>query len=135
MKKTKKAAPKSRPSARAKPAPRRKPAARRAPSPASSPKKIPTPISKITPEQQIVGAVFLGKILDYYAKLGVVTLTLEAPLALGDTIRIKGHTTDLTQRVESLQVSHQCVQSASAGEGVGIRVADRSRRGDAVYKL
>ncbi len=140
MKKTEKAAPKPKAKAGAKPkartpAPRRKNPAKRAAATAAAPKKGSTPISKITPEQQIVGAVFLGKILDYYAKLGVVTLTLEAPLALGDTIRIKGHTTDLTQKVESLQVSHQCVQSASAGEGVGIRVADRSRRGDAVYKL
>lgn len=100
-----------------------------------APKPASTPVSRITPEQQIVGAVFLGKVLDYYAKLGVVALNLEAPLALGDTIRVKGHTTDLTQRVEGLQVSHQCVQSAAAGEGVGIKVADRARIGDAVYKL
>lgn len=93
-----------------------------------------TPVSRITPEQQIVGAVFLGKVGDYYAHLGVIALVLEAPLAVGDTIRIKGHTTDLTQPVETIQVSRQNVQSASAGEAVGVRIADKARIGDAVYK-
>ncbi|MBI5629562.1 MAG: translation elongation factor-like protein [Elusimicrobia bacterium] len=79
--------------------------------------------------------MFLGKVLDYYSKARVITLTLEAPLAVGDTIRIKGHTTDLTQKVEHMQLDHSSVHSASPGEGVGIQVADKARKGDAVYKL
>ena len=100
------------------------------------PKKLAkkTPVSSITPEQQIIGATFLGKALDYYSHLGVITLVLEAPLAVGDTIRVKGHTTDLTQMVDHMEVNHQSVQSASSGEGVGIKVADKVRAGDAVYK-
>jgi putative protease len=94
-----------------------------------------TPVASITPEQQIVGATLLGKVINYFTHLGVATLVLEAPLAVGDTIRIKGHTTDLTQRIDSLQVAHQSVQSASAGEGVGIHVADKVRTSDAVYKV
>lgn len=93
-----------------------------------------TPVSKITPEQQIVGAVFLGKIQDYYAHVSVAALVLEAPLAVGDTIRIKGHSTDITQKVESMQLEHAGVQSASAGDGVGIKIIDKARAGDAVYK-
>lgn len=97
--------------------------------------KVPkTPISEITPDQQIVGAVFLGKIVDFYAHVGVITLVLEAPLALGDMIRIKGHSTDITQKVESMQLEHEGVQSASAGDGVGIKIVDKARTGDAVYK-
>lgn len=99
-----------------------------------APAAKPSAASRITAEQQIVGAVFLGKILDYYSHLSVITLTLEAPLAIGDTIRIKGHTTDLTQKVDSMQVLHQSVQSASAGEGIGLKIADKARAGDAVYK-
>jgi hypothetical protein len=94
-----------------------------------------TPVWRITPDQQIVGAVFLGKIGDYYSHLGVATLVLEAPLAVGDTIRIKGHTTDLTQKVEHMEVNRLSVPSASAGDGVGIKLADKARVGDAVYKL
>lgn len=111
---------------------KKKPAPKKKPAKIGVPK---TPVSKITPEQQIVGAVFLGKILDYYSHVGVIALTLEAPLAVGDMIRIKGHTTDLTQKVESLQVAHQSVQSASAGEGVGIKIVDKARAGDALYKI
>jgi hypothetical protein len=94
-----------------------------------------TPVSEISPEQAIIGATFLGKVQGFYAQIGVATLTLEAPLAVGDGIRVKGHTTDLTQRVEKLEVDHETVQSAAAGEGVGVLLADRVRIGDAVYKL
>jgi putative protease len=93
-----------------------------------------TPISKITPDQQIVGAKFLGKIVDYYAHVGVITFVAEAPLAVGDMIRIKGHSTDITQKVESMQIEHQSVQTASAGDGVGIKIVEKARIGDAVYK-
>ncbi len=94
-----------------------------------------TPITDITPEQQIIGAQFLGKVKEFFSKIGVATLVLESPLAVGDTVRVKGHTTDLTQRVEKLEVDHAAVQSAAAGEGVGLLLADRVRPGDAVYKL
>lgn len=104
------------------------------PTPAQVSPTPKTPISQISPEQQIVGATFLGKILDYYSNLEIITLLLEAPLSIGDTIRIKGHKTDLTQKVESLQIAHAGVQSAMAGESVEIKVADKSRPGDAVYK-
>ena len=119
---------------------KKKSPARKAARPAARGKKAPveppkTPAWKITPEQQIVGAVFLGKVQDYYGHISVISLVLEAPLVVGDTIRIKGHTTDLTQKVDHMEVDHQSVTSASRGDGVGIKVADRARAGDAVYKL
>ena len=94
-----------------------------------------TPISAIAPEQQIVGATFLGKIKDYYARQGAATLVLEAALSVGETIRVKGFTTDLTQKVDHLEVNRSSVPSAVAGEGVGVKLADRARVGDAVYKI
>ncbi len=94
-----------------------------------------TPIKDITPEQQIVGAVFLGKVQDYLSKLGVATLVLEAPLAVGDAIRVKGHTTDLTQKVDHIEVEHKSVPNATPGDGVGLKLADKVRIGDAVYKI
>lgn len=111
--------------------PSKKKVAKPAP-PSSVPK---TPVAAITPEQQIIGAVFLGKIKNYFSHLNACALTLEAGLSVGDTIRIKGHTTDLTQKVESLQVNHLGVQSAAAGEDAAIAVADKVRIGDAVYKV
>lgn len=94
-----------------------------------------TPVADITPEQQIVGATFLGKISHYFSHLQVFGVPLEAPLAVGDTIRIKGHTTDLTQKVEHMQVDHLSVQSAAPGETAAVQVADKVRPGDAVYKV
>lgn len=104
--------------------------------PAKAPKLLrKTPVSEITPEQQIVGGVFVGKVLDYLSKVQAITVILETPLAVGDSIWIKGHTTDLTQRVERLEIDHVSVASAVPGEEAAIAVADRVRRGDAVFKI
>lgn len=86
-------------------------------------------------EHQVPGGVLLGRVEDYFAHVGVVALTLQAPLSVGDMIRVKGHTTDITQKIESIQIDHRPVQTASPKDAVGIRVADRSRKGDAVYKI
>jgi hypothetical protein len=108
---------------------------------AAGPKKpaIPavprTPVWEISPEEQIVGATLLGKVRGYQAAAGAMTLVLEAALAVGETIRVKGRGTDLTQRVEHMELNRQSVQSGTPGETVGITVADRVRVGDAVYKL
>lgn len=117
------------------PKPGPKPARRPAKKSGSAPAAPKTPVWRITPEQQIVGALFLGKVEDYYAHVGAISLVLEAALAVGDSIRVKGHTTDLTQKVEHMEVDRKSVATASPGEAVGIKVADRARAGDAVYKL
>lgn len=101
---------------------------------AATPK--PDPFGPPTdPEHQVPGGVFLGRVEDYFSHVGVVALTLLAPLSVGDMIRIKGHTTDITQKVESMQINHQPVQTASTRDAIGIRIADRTRKGDAVYKI
>lgn len=117
--------------------PKRKPAPRRirgcAP---ADPKAIPkTPVWQISPEEQIVGAPFLGKVKLYNDDAGIITLVLEAALAAGDMIRIKGRLTDLTQRVERMKADGETVQSASPGETVAIQIANPARVGDAVYKV
>ena len=94
-----------------------------------------TPIEDISPEEQIVGAPLLGKVLSYDAKTREVTLDLEEAVTVGDGVRVKGRATDLIQRVERLRVGRRAVQSALAGETVQLEVADRVRAGDAVYKV
>ncbi len=94
-----------------------------------------TPVSAITPEQQIVGGTFLGKVLDYLPRVRAMTVLIEAPLSVGDSVWIKGHTTDLKQRVERLEIERESVAGAMPGEQVAIAVADRVRRGDAVFKV
>lgn len=81
------------------------------------------------PEQRI------GVVNDYFAKIGVAGIDLESPLRVGDTIHIKGHTTDFEQTIDSLQVEHAQVQEAKKGDAIGIKVKDRCRGGDVVYKV
>jgi putative protease len=83
-----------------------------------------------------MGEEAIGKVTDYFAKIGVAGIRVTAgSLSVGETIRIKGHTTDVTQAVESLQVEHQGVSQAQAGQTVGVRVKERVRKGDTVLKV
>lgn len=80
--------------------------------------------------------VFVGKVTDYFAKIGVAALVIEnGELYLGDTIHFIGHTTDFEQQINSMQIEHQAVESAKTGDAVGIKVKDRVRHGDKVFKV
>jgi putative protease len=77
----------------------------------------------------------VGKVTDYFAKIGVIALEVEEPIRVGDRIHIKGHTTDFLQTVESMQLEHQPIEEAKAGQTVGMKVQERARKGDIVYKV
>jgi putative protease len=77
----------------------------------------------------------IGVVNDYFAKIDVAGIDLEGPLQLGDRIHIKGHTTDLELVVESMQVEHAQVEQAKAGDAIGIKVQERCRGGDVVYRV
>jgi len=78
----------------------------------------------------------IGKITHYFSKISVGVLELTTgQLNIGDTIRVKGHTTDFYQKVESMQVEHKPVESAKKGDSVGLRVEGHVRDGDKVYKV
>ncbi|WP_455285982.1 hypothetical protein [[Eubacterium] cellulosolvens] len=77
----------------------------------------------------------IGAIRHYYSKIGVAVIDLTAKIAVGDTIRIKGTTTDFRQNVESMQIEHADVQNASAGQSIGLKAVDKVREGDLVYKV
>jgi selenocysteine-specific translation elongation factor len=79
--------------------------------------------------------VEIGKVSDFFAKPVVAGIQLTAPLKVGDTIRIKGHTTDMEIVVQSMQINNVNVSSAKAGDSIGIKVSDRVRRGDTIYKV
>lgn len=76
----------------------------------------------------------IGKITHFFSKIGVAVIELKKPLKVGDTIAIKGPTTDFEQRVDSMQIEHENVNEAKAGQSIGLRVAERVRETDAVYK-
>jgi selenocysteine-specific translation elongation factor len=77
----------------------------------------------------------IGKVSDFFARPVVAGIELTAPLNVGDKIRIKGHTTDLEATVDSMQIKNVNVTAAKAGDSIGIKVPDRVRAGDLVYKI
>ncbi len=79
--------------------------------------------------------VLVGKITHYFNRIGVAVLDLIDGIQIGDTISIVGHTTEFTQRVESLEINHQKVESAGPGDDVALKVWDYVRRGDEVFKI
>lgn len=77
----------------------------------------------------------IGKVTHYFGHLGVVAIDLTGELKVGDTIHIKGHTSDFTQNVDSIQIEHASVTSAKSGDKIGIKTKEHTREHDAVYKV
>lgn len=78
----------------------------------------------------------IGRIANYFSKVGVAAIQIEeGTLSIGDQIRIKGATTDFTQKIESMEIDQNPVDSASKSQSVGIKVKNRVRPNDIVYKL
>jgi len=78
----------------------------------------------------------LGEVVKFFAKPSVAAVKIVAgELTVGDSIKITGHTTDLTERIESMEVNNQKVPKAVAGDFIGIKVSDRVRPGDEVFKI
>ena len=77
----------------------------------------------------------IGKVTDFFSRPVVAGIELTATLKLGDKIHIKGHTTDMELFVESMQINNVDVQQAKAGDAIGVKVSERVRRGDTVYKV
>jgi selenocysteine-specific translation elongation factor len=79
--------------------------------------------------------VLVGTISDFFSRPVVAGINLSGTLKVGDKIKIKGHTTDLEFSVDSMQIDGKSILEAKSGESVGIKVPDRVRKGDAVYKV
>jgi len=80
------------------------------------------------------GKKLIGKIEHYYSKIGVAIVQLEDDLSVGDEISIEGPNTNFTQTVESMQVEHENVDTAKAGDAIGLKVVDKVHEKDQVYK-
>jgi hypothetical protein len=78
----------------------------------------------------------LGRITHYFSKIGVAAIAItQDTLRLGDTIHVKGHTSDFVMKIESMQIDGKTVAEAKAGESIGIRVPEHAREHDVVYKV
>jgi putative protease len=77
----------------------------------------------------------VGRVTNFFGKAGVAAVELEDELKVGDTIHFKGHTSDWTQKVESLQIEHDMVNKAGPGDVIGIKSEGHAREHDVVYKV
>lgn len=78
----------------------------------------------------------IGKVKHFFSKVSAAGIEITSgSLSIGETIHIKGHTTDLTQTIGSMQVDNEPVDTAKTGDLVGIRMDDMVRENDIVYKV
>jgi hypothetical protein len=119
--------------ARKKSAPR-KPSGLQIPAKPSMVEPGPQPTGIPSVEEPSVNEEALGVITHYYSHLGVAVVQLnKGTLRSGSKIHVKGHSTDLTQKIESMEYEHKHVDEASAGQSVGLKVNDHVREHDIVY--
>lgn len=76
-----------------------------------------------------------GKVSHYYSNIGVAIIELSATLRIGDEISIEGASTNVVQKVDSMQIEHASVAEAKKGESVGMKVTSRVREGDMVFRI
>lgn len=77
----------------------------------------------------------VGEVSHYFTKIGVAVIELTGKIKIGDSISVKGMTTNFEQKVESMQVEGENIEEANPGDDIGMKVADRVRKGDIVYRL
>ena len=78
----------------------------------------------------------IGRVTHYFGHISVAAIEItDGTLKVGDTIHIKGHTSDFTQQVESIQLEHESVEEATMGQEIGLKVAEHAREHDVVYKV
>jgi putative protease len=78
----------------------------------------------------------IGEVVKFFAKPSVAAVKVtEGEVTVNDTLKFFGHTTDLTQVIDSIEVNNQKVEKAVVGDYIGIKVSDRVRPGDEVFKV
>ncbi len=81
-----------------------------------------------------MGEKEIGRVTNYFSKIGVAVIELSAPLQLGDKVRITGGTRDFEQVVKSMQVEHEPIEKGEAGQEIALKVDQKTRANDTVYK-
>ena len=83
-----------------------------------------------------MGEQLVGKVTHYFGKANVAAIKItEGELSVGDTIHVVGHTSDFTQKLDSMQVDRAPVQSAKVGDEIGVQVVEHAREHDEVYRV
>lgn len=82
-----------------------------------------------------MGKKLVGKITHYFDKISVAVIELSDTLKAGDEISIEGSVTNLQQAASSIQIDRKPVESAHKGQSIGIKVEQRVREGDKVFRI
>lgn len=98
-------------------------------------KKIVKGKAKTKPAVVVPSLPVIGEITHFFPHVSAGVIKLSGELKAGDMVQIKGHTTDFKQAVESMQIDHVPVNEATKGQEIGLKVKDRVRIGDVVYKI
>ena len=78
----------------------------------------------------------IGFVSNYFSKISVAAVEItDGTVSVGDTLHFLGHTTDFESRVDSMQIEHKSVTEAKKGDSVGVKVSEKVRRGNKVYKI
>ncbi len=77
----------------------------------------------------------VGTVTHYYLRIGVVVVEVTAPIKVGDRIRVRGSTTNFEQTIESMEIEHKRIEEAKPGDSIGLKVKERVREKDIVYKI
>ena len=78
----------------------------------------------------------VGVVVNYYSKPSVAAIKVTSgSIKIGDLLKYKGHTTDFTEEVASIEMNNQPVEEAKANDLIGIKVSERVRENDKVYKV
>ena len=103
-------------------------------SPKARKKKVVARKKKAVVKKLQEGTV-VGRITHYFPHVQAAVIKLKAPLSVGDTIKVKGHTTDFTETITSMQIDHVVVNNAKKGDEIGLQVNSRVRQHDTIYKI
>lgn len=77
----------------------------------------------------------VGIVTHYFTRIGVAAIRLTGTLRVGNTVHILGRSTDCQETIRSMEIEHAAVEEATAGQEIGLKVAERVREGDIVYRV
>lgn len=77
----------------------------------------------------------IGAVAHYFSRISVAVIELTDKVSVGDKIQIMGSTTNFEQTIKSMQIEHENVTTAGSGQSIGLKVTERVREGDRVYKI
>ena len=83
-----------------------------------------------------MGEARIGEVMKFFANPSVAAVKITSgELLAGDTVRFVGHTTDFEDRIDSMEIDNDQIQKATAGDYIGIKVSDRVRPGDEMFRI